>query len=127
VTEAVTPLEKIMNASSRFIVALAATLGALVAIPSYAAQPLQQQQQILTQRVRFADLNLHSPQGNAALYERLNFAAHRVCDDGDDWFLNTTDDARQCRSQAIAGAVEQIHSPMLTALYQENDGRYPHS
>ncbi len=109
---------------NRFLVALAATLGVLAAVPSHAAPA--QQRVILTQRVRFADLNLRSPEGNAALYNRLSAAAHRVCDDSVDFFLDTTSDARQCRSQAIADAVSQIHSPMLTALYQEHDGRYVH-
>jgi UrcA family protein len=124
VTEVVTLLEMLMN---RCLVALAATLGVLAAVPSYAAQPPTQQRQILTHRVRFADLNLNSPAGVAELYDRLSFAAHRVCDDGDDWFLNTTSDALQCRADAIAGAVSQIHNPMLSALYQEHDGKYAQS
>jgi UrcA family protein len=119
VTEVVTSLEKLMN---RYLVALAVTLGVLAAVPSYAAPPPQRE--ILTQRVRFADLNLHSPEGISVLYDRLSFAAHRVCDDGADWFLNETSDARQCRADAIAGAVSQIHSPMLSALYQEHDGKF---
>jgi UrcA family protein len=114
-----------MNPWFRSLAVLATTLGVLAAVPSYAAPP-QPQPQILTRKVRFADLNLSSPEGNAALYDRLSAAAHRVCDDTDDWFLNTTSDARQCRSEAIAGAVSQIKSPMLTALYQEHDGKYGH-
>lgn len=74
--------------------------------------------------VRFADLNLHSRDGAAAVYRRLASAADALC------FLSwhtrslgvtaqMSAEVRQCKSEAIENAVKQIHAPMLTAFYLE--------
>ena len=74
--------------------------------------------------VRFADLNLHSRDGAAAVYKRLSRAADALC------FLSwhtrslgvtaqMSAEVRQCKSEAIENAVKQINAPMLTAFYLE--------
>jgi UrcA family protein len=79
---------------------------------------------IRTAHVRFADLNQRSPEGVAALYERLNAAARRVCEKSDDLALGLDNEARQCRVNALGQAVAQINNPMLTGLYQDNAGKH---
>lgn len=74
--------------------------------------------------VRFADLNLQSRDGAAAVYKRLSRAADSLC--GLSWHIRSlattaqmSADVRQCKADAIGKAVNQIHAPMLTAFYLE--------
>jgi UrcA family protein len=67
-------------------------------------------------KVSFADLNLATPQGNAALYQRLRYAAELVCESGTDDSLRARVYIRNCEKQAVAEAVESIGSPQLASL-----------
>jgi UrcA family protein len=101
--------------------AILATIGLAVAAPVLARPD---DVDLRTAHVRFADLNQRSPEGVAALYERLNAAARRVCEKSDDLALGLDNEARQCRVDALGHAVAQINNPMLTGLYQDNAGRH---
>ena len=74
--------------------------------------------------VSYGDLNLSKPRDVHTLYIRLHQSAEQVCGDDENvpelWKL---DGIARCEQQAIEQAVEKIHRPMLTALY---DKRYPH-
>ena len=66
--------------------------------------------------VNYADLNLATPAGNAALYRRIAGAAQTVCWDSRTRDLASFARARSCRRAAIAQAVQSVHSSRLAAL-----------
>ena len=70
-----------------------------------------------TVTVRYADLNLGTDAGSAALYARLVSAARKVCAASDIRDLGAMAAARACEQQAIANAVRDVHSPKLAAVY----------
>lgn len=66
--------------------------------------------------VKFADLDISTPEGAAALYSRIRTAARNVCPQPDDpW--RTSD---SCVHEAIADAVTKVNQPMLFAVYNEH-------
>jgi UrcA family protein len=78
-----------------------------------------------TLTVAYGDLNLGSDQGNSALYARISAAARQVCaaDRVDIRDLARFAEARSCEAQAIAQAVQAVHSPRLAALYNARSPR----
>lgn len=78
-----------------------------------------------TLTVAYGDLNLGSDQGNSALYARITAAARQVCaaDRVDIRDLARFAEARSCEAQAIAQAVQAVHSPRLAALYNARSPR----
>ena len=74
--------------------------------------------------VHFADLDPSSAHGAKRLYTRLRMAAREVCGDYTEAVdLTEMRDIALCERTAIAGAVEQVNRPPLTAIY---DHQYPH-
>lgn len=67
--------------------------------------------------VKYADLNLSSPQGAASLYARIRVAADAVCRglDGHDPTSMTL--FSRCVHKAIADAVTKVDHPTLYAVY----------
>jgi UrcA family protein len=68
--------------------------------------------------VRIADLNLHDSRGIAAAYNRLLWAARRVCpgtDSADYWVRES---AVPCVTQAVSRGLDCIGSHQLTAYAQ---------
>ena len=74
--------------------------------------------EVAQQRVRLGDLNLNDPGGVAVAYNRLLWAAQRVCPftDSADFWLRVT--AQPCLVQAISQAMDSIGSPSLRAYAQ---------
>jgi UrcA family protein len=74
--------------------------------------------------VSFADLNLTTDQGIAALYGRLQAAASSVCGPQPSAreIMQSTDWAN-CRRGAIDRAIAKVDHPALTALYHQKTGR----
>ena len=68
-------------------------------------------------KVRYGDLNLATEQGSLALYARIQAAAQQVCAPDDIRDLRSVAAARSCRQQAIAQAVQAVHSPVLASVY----------
>jgi UrcA family protein len=68
--------------------------------------------------VKFQDLNINSPAGAAALYQRLHAAAQHVC--FADWDKDPVkvQRAEACANQAEFRAVNQLNVAELTAYYQ---------
>ena len=78
-----------------------------------------------TVRVAYSDLNLASDQGNRTLYARISAAAHQVCfaDRPDMRDLARYAEARSCAAQAVARAVQAVHSQGLAAIYNAHSPR----
>ena len=72
--------------------------------------------EVRSETVHYADLNLSSPQGAAALYRRIKWAAQDVCGWHDD-VLEMQVDAQPCVDKAIADAVTRVGRLELTAIY----------
>ncbi|HEY2145591.1 MAG TPA: UrcA family protein [Steroidobacteraceae bacterium] len=64
--------------------------------------------------VHFTSDALATDSGARALYHRIALAAEQVCPT-DSRFIPEA--VRECRQQAIAGAVEKIHNQRLAAVY----------
>jgi UrcA family protein len=66
--------------------------------------------------VRYADLDVATPNGAAKLYRRIATAAHRVCPDADSRRLEDKMAAWSCRRQAMSRAIDSVDSPALATL-----------
>ena len=73
--------------------------------------------------VGYDDLNLASPKGARALYERIASAAKTVCDSRNSRSLVSVAYHRACVAETIDHAVNAVGSPQLTAVYQARIGR----
>jgi UrcA family protein len=110
--------------SSRLFSLCAATLVCAVAsgLPQLCAAA--DSNDIPTVVVKYADLNLSSPEGVTALYRRLHAAARDVCKSydihsGGDRFPGTSD---PCYRKALQDAVSKVGHPALSAMY---NAKYP--
>ncbi|HWW30693.1 MAG TPA: UrcA family protein [Steroidobacteraceae bacterium] len=70
------------------------------------------------QTVNFQDLNIDSPAGAAALYQRLHAAARHVCFAEWDRDPVKVQRAETCANEAESRAVSQLNVAELTAYYQ---------
>jgi UrcA family protein len=70
--------------------------------------------------VRYADLNLESPEGVSALYHRLTAAARLVCPSAYSPDLHTQQLSQQCQRTAVDRAVRTIGSPMLARVASDH-------
>lgn len=74
--------------------------------------------------VRFADLNLSSPEAVATLYQRIERAADQVCQLPKGTLqLKLESDLKACRADATDRAVLQANLPALNALHLARTGR----
>lgn len=77
---------------------------------------------VRVETVQFQDLNVNTPAGAQALYDRIYAAANRVCEwssSGDPFAAVRTS---KCARKAAAKAVEQLKLPALTAYYNLRTG-----
>jgi UrcA family protein len=77
--------------------------------------------QVRSETVKFADLNLDTPAGVETLYGRIHAAARRVC-------YEPSEDARAytvCVKKAQSDAVGKVNLPLLTELFQKKTGNHP--
>ncbi|HVY83150.1 MAG TPA: UrcA family protein [Steroidobacteraceae bacterium] len=89
-------------------------LATAVAVPAHATDAVM---------VRYDDVNLATPAGNAILYRRIEQAAKIVCPDYPAGDVRRIRISRPCYQEAVAHAVASIHKPSLTAFYiRSNDG-----
>jgi UrcA family protein len=77
--------------------------------------------QVRSETVKFADLNLSTPAGVEALYGRIHAAARRVCDQPPGELAAT----RACMTKAESEAIGKVNAPLLTAFYQKKTGSHP--
>ncbi len=85
-----------------------------------------------TEIMKYADLNLASPQGAAALYRRIQAAASAVCRKSYEDYVPTGLGLHeqsliwQCEHRAVRDAVMKISEPLLIAEYNaHNRDRLP--
>jgi UrcA family protein len=72
-------------------------------------------EQVRSERVKFADLNVETQEGVQALYGRIHAAAKRVCAENDP-VLKAAVGA--CISKADSNAIAKLNLPQLTAYYK---------
>jgi UrcA family protein len=77
-------------------------------------------EQVRSETVKFGDLNVGTPSGVQALYERIHWAAKRVCSESDPLQQSA---ARSCTAKAEARAIQNLSLPQLTAFYQMKTGQ----
>lgn len=77
--------------------------------------------------VRFADLNLESPEGARVLYSRIRTAAESLCGEQFSlWDGNRSREWKDCYRDTIERAVVQLNRPTLTAMHRDsNRGSQP--
>jgi UrcA family protein len=73
--------------------------------------------------VKYGDLNLSNPQGPAALYSRIQGAAKYVCWQFDGPGIQAALQYSACVDEAIVGAVTDVNSPALSAVYSAHAGK----
>ena len=74
--------------------------------------------------VSYADLNLSSPEGIAALYKRIKRAAVEVCDMPQGTLqLKIQAEIKSCRIDATDRAIVSANLPPLNAIHLANTGR----
>ncbi len=74
-------------------------------------------------QVKYADLNVNTPAGAAALYQRIRFAADQVCALPNARNLAVLAKVQACTDHAVANAVATVNNPSLTDLYEVNTGK----
>lgn len=77
---------------------------------------------VRTTTVKYADLDLSTPQGAASLYNRIRFASEAVCSPSGQGDLAAMSRSQKCVKQAIAGAVAKVNQPALSAVYAAKYG-----
>jgi UrcA family protein len=77
--------------------------------------------QVRSETVKFADLNLSSAAGVQALYGRIHSAARRVCEQP----AGEQAAVRTCMAKAESEAIGKVNAPLLTAFYQNKTGSHP--
>jgi UrcA family protein len=96
----------------------AVLVGALTLCPlSWDCLAVAPSNELRTETVRFADLDLTRAAGAQELYRRIRQAAREVCqaDGSSVWYPSGY---LECRSTAIARAVTDIGAPLLTEYHR---------
>ena len=74
--------------------------------------------------ITYADLNLNSSAGIAALYQRIERAASEVCQAPQGTKqLKIEQEVRACRANSVDRAIVQVKLPALSALHVARTGR----
>lgn len=104
---------------SKFASAIAALL--CVALPGMAVRAVAADA-LPYARVHYTATDLATPAAIAALYDRLNTAAQRVCGSVDGRDLARYQEWRGCVAQALSAGVRQIRNTELRAYHQLRTG-----
>jgi UrcA family protein len=72
-------------------------------------------EQVRSERVKFPDLNVDTPEGVQTLYSRIHSAAKHVCSESDPILRQAVN---TCISKAEANAIEKLNLSQLTAYYK---------
>lgn len=81
--------------------------------------------QCRSETLKVADLDVSTVDGAAALFQRLNHAADRVCRDTQlDRALDWSQGYAHCVSKALSDAVAQVNAPAVIAFAKKH-GVYP--
>jgi UrcA family protein len=104
-----------------WLVALAASLACLVGSAQVLGAPWAAPWEAHSVTVRFADLDITTSAGAAALYQRIEAAAGVTCA-YEDHPLIKGPYTQRCTSRAISAAVESVNSPLLSAIHAARRG-----
>ena len=88
--------------------------------PAIASADAKSQLQGVSVKVSYADLNLEKQAGAKTLYRRLQLAARQACDVGSllqEGSVRRLTEARQCYSNALSKAVEELDNQFLTQIH----------
>ncbi|MEP7209458.1 MAG: UrcA family protein [Alphaproteobacteria bacterium] len=88
-----------------------AAIAAVAVAPAALAEP-----QSIGVRVDISDLNLNSPQGVTALYQRINAVANEACYDHNS--VNRFDQPG-CKKRIVSNAVASLKIPALGLAYRD--------
>jgi len=108
---------KLVRRSSAWPLALAALACLVGSAPLLAAAHTETH----SVTVRYADLDLTTSAGAAALYHRIEGAARMTCG-YEDHRLAMLPHVQRCNSSAISAAVASMNSPLLTAIHAAHRG-----
>ena len=108
---------KLARRTSAWPVALGSLACLLGVAPVLASAPVETR----SVSVRYADLDLASASGAAALYQRLQGAARVVCGYGDE-NLAILSYVNRCNHSAISAAVSSVNAPLLSAIHNAHQG-----
>ena len=82
--------------------------------------------------VRYGDLNLSRELGARTMLTRIEHAATTACGDSPYFrdpqspaFFYLMNDYKRCRAEAVAKAVAQLGSPLVTQIYAASTGQRP--
>src|SRR6516164_1193352 len=100
---AIRPLPYLEKAMKRITTTILATLLAATAQLASAANPIDDSRRHV--EVHFADLNLSTTEGAAALYRRLHSAAQNVCSEEGTKDLESVVRVKACVAAAVSAAV----------------------
>lgn len=101
---------------------IALLAGAALLSTSAMAAPLMDGTVTRTETVKYSLSSAATPEGAAALYQKLHETAVRVCGEADPaaaW-LYTPESLESCVSEALDKAVRRIGVPMITALHVQS-------
>jgi UrcA family protein len=112
-------ISKRQNCFSSLAIACATLMISLTA-PSHAGEMLGPD---IT--VRYADLAIDTEPGASKLLRRIEWAAQRVCARLDHGTLASRANAKACRQELAAAAVQKVNHPMLQAVYDSARGARP--
>ncbi len=105
---------KILKLTTFHAVALSSLVGLLCAAQAPAADRTAG---LRSEIVKFGDLNLNTIDGATTLFNRIKGAARSVCGGNDGRSFDEWRAYEACYKHAIAQAVVEVNSPMLTAVY----------
>jgi UrcA family protein len=99
------------------------TSGLLASFCAPAPASADTEGEVLTQIVRYDDLNLATRRGAEALYHRLTDAAYKVCWPLDHGNIRGREELEACLKNAVSNAVAKLNIPAVTAIHERIHSR----
>lgn len=112
-----------MTTASRFRTVVATAFFGAVASGFVVLPAVADGSDVAQMTVKYGELNISNPQGTAALYARIRSAAKIVCSQFDGRGIDAYLQREACVNKAILGAVTNVNSPALSALYSAKIGK----
>src|SRR5689334_14405565 len=94
-----------------------AALGAAVLLAAASATAEPQKVTVVTGTIAYREAQLATPAGAAQLLRRIDPKARQLCASPYQSVPHPDDQARACRHQAVARAVDTLAAPLVTAAY----------
>jgi UrcA family protein len=91
-----------------------------VAGSTFAASP---DGDVRRETVKFQDVNFQADAGVAALYQRIQAAARRVCDEPGEVGFSSAYTIQSCEEKAESEAIMKVNRPAPSAYYEQKSGR----